>query len=317
MSTPTELRRELEENEGARRCFPLGPLESLLTAAEARWTEATQDDEREAIMKELSTSLAQLECAPEEVVRHQLRAETDAERRQRTRTIVIGGEGVSDPIVLGEDDCRPEAVRELVVMDLRDLEFAAQHLHYINVVYFHSSFNSSIGDELLGLGAQLKEVHFGDGFDQSIAQTKWPPSLQTLEFGWTFSQPVVGQLVDLPPRLRLLKFGLGFNSLVEGLALPPHLQFLVFQRRFQQPVARLQLPDGLKGLGLGAPRWEQSANLPELPASLEMLQLGNRVFQGREQIDQVRRGEHRRVAVDDMQVNEVDVAQVVSECTLM
>jgi len=68
----------------------------------------------------------------------------------------------------------------------------------------------------------------------------------------------------------------------------------MFHDHFDKPVEHLAIPEGLIGLGLCAPRWANSAALPQiLPESLQLLQLGHRVFQGAEQSQQVRLGLHR------------------------
>jgi hypothetical protein len=310
--TPTEVRRMIEENESVHRCFRTVDLEQIWVQADAEWHESSSHEIKTRQMNALEVRLSEVKSHPALVPRHQLRAEDAHEKRVRESIRIIGGQQLSAPIVLDRnglmvDNVAARSVYELVVLDVADLVFAERYLPNVSIVYFHDAFDTPLEDELVALGEALKEVHFGELFNQSITRTTWPARLQALVFGWNFDQPVEVELHGLPANLYRLTFGFGFNQRVEKLVLPARLQLLSFQEHFVQPVKHLVLPETLEGLSLVADRWAHSAALPRLPASLVMLQLGNRMFQDAEQIEQVRLGLHRNPPA----------ATAADECTVM
>jgi hypothetical protein len=323
IKTPADLRRLVEENESVRRCFVLADLEQLLNDVDAQWPVDATDDIKEQYMKDCYTRLEQLKGDFELVPRHQLRVETTEEKDMCGRIHIYNGEPqLSVPIVLDRDilisdAAAAAAVRELVVMDVSDLAFAAQYLPNVSIVYFHDAFDTPLQDELLALGNTLKEVHFGIFFNQSIARTAWPARLQTLTFGYYFNQPIATELHGLPVDMRRITLGAAFNQPVEKLVLPAHLQLLSFKHCFVRPVEHLVLPDTLIGFGLLSERWAHSAALPRLPASLTTLQLSHRIFEGAEQIQQVRLGLHRNVQAAGMAATAMACNDDMADCTIM
>lgn len=144
---------------------------------------------------------------------------------------------------------------------------------------------------------RLREITFGQAFDQDISKANWPESVEALVFGKSFSRPLHregtggpwehsergrndrgGVLVHhhgsyLPQGLINLELGDGFSGLLSVIHLPRGLQSLKCdgQCRLPSPIVKSEWPPGLSRLvGLGG--WGYAALSP----NLEVLRMDNR-----------------------------------------
>ncbi|CAM9855534.1 unnamed protein product, partial [Ascophyllum nodosum] len=92
----------------------------------------------------------------------------------------------------------------------------------------------------------LKQLTFGRKFNQEISRVNWPRDLETLTFGSFFDQPIQG--TELPDSLQYLTFGVSFNQKVEDVSWPVSLRELSFGHRFNQPIESVVWPDSLRHL---------------------------------------------------------------------
>lgn len=137
-------------------------------------------------------------------------------------------------------------------------------------LYFGQVFNQPINKDSLPEG--LKKLHFGDFFDQPINKDSLPEGLQELYFGMSFKQKI--DKGCLPEGLQILHFGLLFNKPIDKGSLPKGLQILHFGFLYNQPIVKDSLPEGLKTLRFGD---EFNKNLKPgmLPNSIETLIMPN------------------------------------------
>lgn len=77
-------------------------------------------------------------------------------------------------------------------------------------------FNSPV---FFPLPAKLKSLRFGKRFNHSLANIKFPETLETLSFGAAFTQHIL-----LPPKLQKLEFRGSFK--LDGVKLPQSLRSL-------------------------------------------------------------------------------------------
>ncbi|CAN0038148.1 unnamed protein product, partial [Ectocarpus fasciculatus] len=102
----------------------------------------------------------------------------------------------------------------------------------VKELLFGDVFNQPIVD--VGWPAFLQQLWFGHQFNQPIADVVWPDSLKELSFGRAFNQPIAD--VVWPPSLEQLSFGQCFNQPVVGVVWPASLQRLSFGFAFNQPI---------------------------------------------------------------------------------
>lgn len=138
--------------------------------------------------------------------------------------------------------------------------------------------------------ATLRELTFGNYFDQLLYYGDLPPNLTKLTFGDDFNQPLphlvlpatllslsFGKSFDwnirVPRNLTSLKFGANFDSLMQLDDLPPSLTCLQFGDSFKQPIFPAVLPPSLQVLIFGA-AFDEPLATKTLPASLTYLNLG-------------------------------------------
>eukprot|EP00903_Cladosiphon_okamuranus_P015275 g14116.t1 len=137
-------------------------------------------------------------------------------------------------------------------------------------VYFGDEFNQPIAG-VVWLSSLLA-IHFGYGFNQPIAGVTWPTSLVRLTLGNHFNQPITG--VAWPTSLARLTLGDQFNQPITGVAWPISLQFLELVDKFNQPIVGVAWPGKVEDLYIG-----NDFNHPitgiVLPTSLVGLALGN------------------------------------------
>lgn len=133
------------------------------------------------------------------------------------------------------------------------------------------NFHQSVGDVMPLLPDSLKDLEFGDVFNQCIAGIKWPSSLKRLAFGSRFNKPIAGAL--WPASLQHLSFGDCFDQPITGAAFPALLQHLSFGERFNRPISGVKWPVSLQELRMGRCFNQEIAEVV-WPSSLRKLSLG-------------------------------------------
>ena len=136
----------------------------------------------------------------------------------------------------------------------------------IKVIYFGMHLNQ-INQKLDKLAPNLKELRFGDDFNQNVDSLSELKYLEYLSFGTHFNQ----QIDNLPSSLIDLKLGDEFNQNINNL--PPNLQSLRLGSNFNKSIDNL--PQSLKLLTLEC--WFNQS-LDNLPNSLEHLILDSYTF---------------------------------------
>ena len=125
--------------------------------------------------------------------------------------------------------------------------------------------------EEVTLPQSLREMTFGNDFDQSLAGLKFPSRLQHLTFGDQFNQSL--DQTALPANLRSLTFGVNFNQDLQQIRLPSRLQSLTFGWDFNQSLAFVDLPESLRSLSFGY-SFDQSIACLNCPKGLQHLSFG-------------------------------------------
>lgn len=120
------------------------------------------------------------------------------------------------------------------------------------------------------LPQSLRELTFGNDFDESIAGLKLPSGIEILSFGDRFNQPL--DRANLSENLRSLTFGVNFNQNLEHVLLPHRLQSLTFGWDFNQSLS-CALPESLRSLTFGY-SFDQSIACLNCPKGLEHLSFG-------------------------------------------
>ncbi len=123
---------------------------------------------------------------------------------------------------------------------------------------------------------RVKEIAFGENFDQPIIGVAWPVSLQQLSFGHMFNQPIAG--VVWPISLQQLSLGNRFSQSVVGVMWPASLLSLSFGVLFNQPIAGIVWPASLQQLSFGSfmSTFNQPISGVVWPDSLRKLSFGKR-----------------------------------------
>lgn len=96
----------------------------------------------------------------------------------------------------------PPCVKRLV-LDIR-FETMGWGQHFTN----GSGFNRPIGGNLMW-PASLKQLGFGEFFNQPLDGVRWPASLKDVVFGWEFNQRLDG--VRWQMSLKRIVFGVRFS----------------------------------------------------------------------------------------------------------
>ncbi|CAM9664753.1 unnamed protein product [Scytosiphon promiscuus] len=122
-----------------------------------------------------------------------------------------------------------------------------------------------------GLPESLEELTFGSNFDQSVEETQWPPNLLRLTFGFYFNQPI--EAVMLPDSVEELELGDEFNRPIRNVRWPASLQKLNFEDRFNQPIEGVTWPGSIRQLSFGQ-EFDQPIDRVEWPASLAEVSFG-------------------------------------------
>lgn len=119
----------------------------------------------------------------------------------------------------------------------------------------------------------VREMVFGEKFNQSVRDIVWPGGLRELTFGCSFNQAVNG--VVWPLGLKRLRFGKSFNKAVDGVAWPRFLEHVTFGQAFAQPCANTGWPATLREITFGQ-EYNQPLSSESLPPALEQLTLGHK-----------------------------------------
>lgn len=118
----------------------------------------------------------------------------------------------------------------------------------------------------------VKELDFGEDFDQPIGNVAWPASLRKLTFGLFFNRPI--HTASWPPSMKEMELGYCFDRPIEKVRWPSSLERLAFGRAFNQPIG-IKWPASLQELTIGG-LFDQSIAGVEWPASLQKLTIGGR-----------------------------------------
>jgi hypothetical protein len=92
----------------------------------------------------------------------------------------------------------------------------------------------------------VKNITFGDIFDQPLEKDTLPKSLTSLTFGINFDQPLKEEY--FPSNLTQLTFGEEFNQPIKERYLPSNLTQLTFGTCFNQPIKEGDIPSNLTKL---------------------------------------------------------------------
>eukprot|EP00435_Cladocopium_sp_Y103_P034204 s1900_g8.t2 len=141
---------------------------------------------------------------------------------------------------------------------------------------FGEAFNQSL--ETVSLPSSLKRLTLG-GFNQSLDHVTFPDGLLTLTFGRSFSQPM--NRVSWPKQLETLTFGEAFNQSLEHVSLPSTLKTLIFGDSFNHSFEHVVLPRSLESLSLGE-SFNQTLDNVRWPSSIQSLVFGDSFSQSLE-----------------------------------
>jgi hypothetical protein len=122
----------------------------------------------------------------------------------------------------------------------------------------------------------LKELTFGNNYNQAIDVNILPNSLNTLTFGWSYNQ-IIGVNV-LPNSLKALTFGYCYNKTIDVNVLPNSLRALAFNVSYNQIIGVNVLPNSLQTLTFGT-QYNQTIGINVLPNSLKTLTFGTQYNQ--------------------------------------
>ncbi len=134
---------------------------------------------------------------------------------------------------------------------------------------YHKSSAGAL--ERVTLPQSLRNITFGNSFDESIDCVKLPSGVEQLTFGDSFNQNL--DLLHLPENLRSLTFGVHFNQDLEHVKFPQRLVSLTFGWDFDQSLAGVDLPDSLRSLTFGY-CFDQSMACLKCPKHLQHLSFG-------------------------------------------
>ena len=135
---------------------------------------------------------------------------------------------------------------------------------------FGEYFNEDIGDVVWP--TLMRRLTFGREFNQPIDEVTWPATLTYLTFGRNFDQPI--DEVVWPISLQQLTFGEYFDQEIENVLWPKFLQRLSFGYCFEYAIDTVTWPKFLKELTLGY-RFSQPIDDVVWPSSLQYLSLGD------------------------------------------
>ena len=107
---------------------------------------------------------------------------------------------------------------------------------------FGNWFNQGLHDVRLPPG--LQSLTFGQQFNQNLDNVTWPAGLQTLTFDDFFHQSLDN--VTWPAGLQRLNFGHYFNQSLDNVTWPAGLQSLTFKGIFNQSLDNVTWPAGLQ-----------------------------------------------------------------------
>lgn len=110
----------------------------------------------------------------------------------------------------------PATLRSLHLRDSQGPQPTAMPLPELEELDLGDRFNSPV---FFPLPAKLKSLRFGKRFNHSLANIKFPETLETLSFGAAFTQHIL-----LPPKLQKLEFRGSFK--LDGVKLPQSLRSL-------------------------------------------------------------------------------------------
>eukprot|EP00434_Breviolum_minutum_P018350 symbB.v1.2.016191.t1/scaffold1223.1/size130870/4 len=134
---------------------------------------------------------------------------------------------------------------------------------------YHKSSAGAL--ERVTLPQSLRNITFGNSFDEPIDYLKLPSGVEHLAFGDSFNQNL--DLLRLPENLRSLTFGVHFNQDLERVKFPKRLVSLTFGWDFDQSLAGVDLPDSLRSLAFGY-CFDQSMACLKCPKHLQHLCFG-------------------------------------------
>lgn len=134
---------------------------------------------------------------------------------------------------------------------------------------YHKSSAGAL--ERVTLPQSLRNITFGNSFDEPIDYLKLPSGVEHLTFGDSFNQNL--DLLRLPENLRSLTFGVHFNQDLERVKFPKRLVSLTFGWDFDQSLAGVDLPDSLRSLAFGY-SFDQSMACLKCPKHLQHLSFG-------------------------------------------
>lgn len=158
----------------------------------------------------------------------------------------------------------PPRVRRLVF----DIQFERMEWgqHFTN----GSGFNRPIGGKVVW-PASLKQLVFGEYFNQPLDGVRWPASLEEVVFGWEFNQTL--DEVRWPLSLKRVVFGVRFNQRISEVKWPGSLQAVIFGCSFNQSLESVKWPNALQQLGFQG-CFDQPVELVEWPSSLREISFG-------------------------------------------
>lgn len=127
----------------------------------------------------------------------------------------------------------------------------------------------------IALLPDVKELVFGDGYNQPVDTFMWPKGLERVRFGAFFNHPVDGVL--FPSTVKEITFGKSFDQAIGRVVWPRELKRITFGRSFDQVIevhSSGGWPPGVVELAFGH-GFNQPINSVDWPPKLERLIFGH------------------------------------------